>query len=77
MYLRRTFTEEAFRLRNIRHDTQIEARVICYCAVGCRSRIKTRDPKRAGRLHRLIVSPVIPGVTTILFCRIKKDKYAF
>ena len=34
---------------------------------------KTRDPKMAGRLHRLMVSPVIPGVTTILFWRKKRQ----
>ena len=46
----------------------------------CRSRSishKARDPKSIGRRQLMIVSPVIPGVTAILFLRLKNDKYAF
>ena len=35
------------------------------------------DTKTVGRRQLLMVSPVIPGVTTILFCRIKKTSTHF
>ena len=38
---------------------------------------KTRDPKSLGRLQLLMVSPVIPGVTTILFCQLEKTSMHF
>ena len=50
------------------------------CDLLCRSRSishKARDLKSTGRRQLLIVSPVIPGVTAILFLRLKNNKYAF
>ena len=63
-YLHRRSTSESSSWR-------AAARVICYCAVGCRFQIKQVTQKSVGRPQLLIVSP------DDSFLPNKKDKYAF
>ena len=74
MHLMRTFIEDSLCLgilvmtRNNTCDLLLSrSRLISH---------KARDPKSTGRRQLLIVSPVITGVTTILFLQ-RNKKYAF
>ena len=70
-----TFIEESVCLWNLSHDAQ---KHVQFVIVRSRSiSHNARDPKNKGRRQLLIVSPVIPGVTAILFFKKKNDKYAF
>ena len=71
MHLIRTFTEEA-----LRKVPRVTTRKSTCDLLLCRRMpisYKTRDPKRAGRLQLMVVSPVIPGVTTIVFANKKRQ----
>ena len=62
----RTFIEVSLCLWNLSHEAQ-KARAIIRSISH-----KARDPKGTGRQQLLIVLTVIPGVTAILFLRLKK-----
>ena len=69
MHLMRTFIEESLCLC---FGILVMTRKSTCDLLLCRSRSishKARDPKSKGRRQLLIVSPVIPGVTAILFLR--------
>ena len=66
----RTFIEESLPLTcNLSHDAQNTCDLLLYRTKSISH--KTRDPKSTGRRQLLIVSPVIPGVTAILFYNYK------